>query len=371
MTHRWCSAACVAAGAALLLGVLGGCARGPAPLLTDVQTAVDLGYRIGWQTDLELPADEHINSLTVMGDKLVVTESSKIIDAVETSTGEIRWRHQVTDDITDLTDPLEYRGDVVVCTDVQAHVIHADQGKLIQRFQLAHHAATSPVIHQGMLVLGTPTGRVFAQAARTGTLMWQYKMTSAITADPVLEKGFVTVADTTGNVAAINARNGNLVWRKFKPPWGAVETQIRQAGNLVFVACSDQKLYAFERGSGNLRWQYLTQFPLTRSPDVIGQHVFQHTREHGLVCLDLLTGEVQWQSKELTGTPFMRRGDEVVFHAPGQEQGLDLHFVRVDSGELARTVHLDYVDHVLTENADGSALYLADNTGRIMKLLPR
>jgi outer membrane protein assembly factor BamB len=362
----------VAAAAALWLGILSGCARGPAPLLTDVPTATELGYRIGWQTDLELPDPDRIESLTPMGQMLVVVESSKIIEAVDTATGDIRWRHQVTDDITELTDPLAYRGDVVVCTDVRAHVIHADQGKLIQRFDLAHRASTSPVLHQGMLVFGTPTGRLFAQATRTGTLMWQYKMTSAISADPVIEKGFVTVADTTGNVAAISAGNGNLVWRKFKPPWDAVETQIRQAGNLILVACSDQKLYAFERGSGNLSWQYLTQFPLTHSPHVIGERVFQHTREHGVVCLDLVSGEVQWQSREVTGTPFMRRGDEVVFYEPDADGGLDLHFVRLDAGEIARTVHLDHVDHVLTDHADsGGALYLADNTGRIMKLLPR
>ncbi len=369
MSHRWRSAAW-AASAVVILGILGGCAgqRGGEELLVDVQTADALGCRIGWQTPLALPDDASIQSITPLGEMLVVVESNGMVDALNRDNGQVRWRQQVGDQLTKLTRPLSYQGDVVICSALYANVLQADQGNLVQRFELRHNANTQPLLYQGTLIFGSPQGIVFGQAVRDGLLMWRYKMTSAIEADMILEQGFVGVADTTGNVAAVNARTGNLVWRRYQPPWSACSNDLVNASGIMLVACSDQKLYAFERNGGGLNWQYLTQHPLTASPTIVNERVLQPTRERGLVCLDLLTGEELWRSQELRGRPFARRGTELLFEEP-TPTGLSIHYADIDTGQLVRTTRLPGVRRILED--EQRAWYLADAAGNIMQLLPR
>jgi len=334
-------------------------------LLADLPAVQALNYRIQWQTDLALTEDKPVRKATVVGDYLIVEETGNVFSCLRAADGEVVWRQRIGGDLERFHRPVADDGTIYLCSETRAFVIRADIGEVNAVYELRYNAATRPLLIQNHLVFGSPTGRVFTHSARDGLLRWEYEMGAAVVVDPIPVNGLVLVADSRGSVAMLNPDGGRIVWRAIKPPWEPISGQPVAAGGVAFVASEDGKLYAFERTSGTLFWQHITQYPLTTGPVVIGERLFQHTRE-GLLCLDALTGEELWRQPEAAGRPVMQMDGRLLLEDRGQ-----LRLLAVEDGAMVGAVDLPRADDIRVEGLRSGDLYLINQDGRIMKLSPR
>lgn len=340
-------------------------ATGPSRLLADQQTSAALDCRIVWQTDLGLAAGQTIESAGPLGDVFVVFEKGNVLTVLDADTGKTRWRRSVGTEAERFTRPTLHDQHVIICSETQLYAYRLDNGDLALTFKLQHNAHTDPIIFAGFVILGSPDGLLFAQTLRGGYLVWRYQMGGAIATNPLLAGSTLFVADESGQVAGLNAQTGLIIWRRSRPPWGAISAQPAGDNTLAFVACHDQKLYAFERASGSLFWQYLDENPLTEPPVVIGEHVYQRSKSRGLICLDTLSGNTLWNS-DLVGKPVQIRNQNLMLLDQGTINLLD-----VETGQSEGQIALPLANQIFFTAPKDGDLYLLNRDGRIMKLQPR
>ncbi len=334
-------------------------------LLADYEQSRALDYRIQWQTNLGLPADSRIKSIAHLNDVIVLMEQGNIVTVLDDATGKVRWRKSVGTELDRLAKPAVYDDHLILTSETRLHALRLDNGQFADTFDLKHNASTDPMILHGYVVLGSPEGLVFAQAMRGGYLTWRYQMSSAIQTNPLGKPGSLFVADQAGHVATINPQTGQIVWRRTRPPWGDIKAQPAADTAIAYVACLDQKLYAFDRATGDILWQYLAEFPLEHDPVVLGNTVLQRTRSRGVVALDTFSGQEKWRT-DTPGRPAQVRNGRMIF-----VDGQTLRFVDARTGEAGQTVELPRADMIHFDAPDNANLYLLDHTGRAMKLAPQ
>jgi len=352
--------------------VLGSCATSSStkdpsagPLLTDIESSGKLGYRITWQSTLALPTGETLIEVKPLGNVIALRETGNIVSLLDEATGKIRWRKRVGSQIERLASPVRLQDHLLVCSETRAYFLRLDNGALVDILGLERNAGTAPLIMAGNMIFGSPSGRIFAQDLEHGHPHWQYQMGAAINTQPVEMNGLLFVADLSGGVAVLNPIDGGVIWRNRNPPWGRITAQPAASEAAAYVASEDQKLYAFERTSGTIYWQYLTEHPLTDPPAVLGDYVFQRTRERGLVCLDALTGEELWRS-DVAGTVMQQLNDTLVLR-----DGNTMNSIDIESGELIESAEWPRAKMIVPADVSGGSLFLAHTDGRIMKLSPR
>ena len=358
--------------ACTLLAVLAACtptvsdsSLGDGSLLTDIGPAADIGYRIVWQTNLGLGDGKKLLDVQPIGDVLVARESGNVFSVIDADTGRIMWRKGVGRPIERFSKPIILGDTLIIASETRAHFLRVDNGGLVNIMDLDRNAGTSPIYLAGELIFGGPSGRVFAHDIDTGHPRWEYQMGGPINTQPLDVGGFLLVADQAGGVAVLNPATGAVVWRGIRPPWGRITGQPAASETVAYVASEDQKLYAFERTSGIIYWQYLTENPLTVGPVVLDDRVFQRTDGRGLVALDALTGDELWRS-DVPGSIMQQHDDQLVLR-----DGNQMHTIDIEGGKLISTAELPRAQMIVAARTDGGPLYLAHADGRIMKLAPR
>jgi outer membrane protein assembly factor BamB len=290
-------------------------------------------------------------------------ESQSMVSVLEPDSGSIRWRKSVAGVGERLQRPVAHEGHLFVPSETRVVALRLDNGNVADAFDLDHTASTAPLLVGDSLVFGTPQGLVYAQHAKTGLALWEYKMAAPIEVEPVRMGRHALVADSSGQVALLDPGNGRLVWRTANPPWEPIVAQPAGGDDLAYVASRDQKLYAFGRFRADVVWRYLTERPLTESPTLIGNRLFQPTKSRGLVCLDAETGQEKWRA-DVSGRPLQTHRDNL---------GL-LHENRINltrGGELLETVDFPGVDAIRVDDKRSGNLYLVARDGRVMRLAPR
>jgi len=334
-------------------------------LLTDIESSAKLGYRIAWQTTAGLEAGERVTAVYPMGEVIILRESGNILSMLNEATGAVRWRKAIGTETERFHAPVKLDEHLLVCSQTRAYFLRLDSGALDRAIELKRNASTAPLVSRGNMILGSPSGRVIAQDLEHGHPYWQYQMGGAIAARPIEMDGLILVADQTGGVAMINANDGDILWRAQNPPWDHISAQPTGGETIAYVASEDQKLYAFERNSGLILWQYLTEHPLTADPVVLGDHLYQRTGQRGLVCLDALSGEEIWRS-DVPGEVMQQTHRTLVLR-----DGNTMNSVDIDSGELIESADWPKAEMIVPASVTGGPLYLAHSDGRIMKLTPR
>lgn len=333
-------------------------------LLADLEQSRAMDYRIQWQQNLGLGRDESLEDLAVLTDAIIAMESGNIVTLLEPDSGKIRWRKSVGARSEKLHRPVVMDDHLFVSSATRVVAIRLDNGLIANVFDLKRTASTDPLPFRDMLIFGTPEGLIFAQHAETGLVLWEYQMAAPIDVQPKPMRDSVFVADSSGQVAVVNPLGGRLIWRTTRPPYEPIDAEPATSDQLAYVACRDQNLYAFGRTSPNLQWRYLTQNPLTEPPRLIGDRVYQPTRERGLVCLDAETGKEQWRS-DLAGQPAQLHEDRLWLTEPGR-----IHMAEADNGRPIQTVRLPQADIMRLDADRDGRLYLASRDGRVMRLAP-
>jgi outer membrane protein assembly factor BamB len=124
-----------------------------------------------------------------------------------------------------------------------------------------------PVIAYGKLYIANNAGVVFAIEARTGHEKWSYDAKRCTAASPAVANRLLyqvflnrppcnsQSSNVDGEIVAFHAIGGKVRWRR---SIGPSETSPLVSNGLVYVGDWRGKVYAFDAGTGKLRWTFTT-----------------------------------------------------------------------------------------------------------------
>ncbi len=235
------------------------------------------------------------NSLLFGGDAQLI--------AIDRENGDLLWQSDVSSEI--ITTPVIENGIAVVRTvDGKLYAFDAASGKQIWNYQwqiplLTLRGESIPLIAYGAVFIGTPTGQVIALDLKTGKLYWESVVASAkgrseldrmidIDAPIVESNGILFVAAHRQGLTAITAETGQLIWRRDIDLNSDI---LIYQGHLV-VADESGTLWSLDEKTGATFWKQ-TDFEGTEfnGVDLIGKHLVLRGNDSSLVWIDPVEGK--------------------------------------------------------------------------------
>ena len=111
-------------------------------------------------------------------------------------------------------------------------------------------ATTRPVIDEGRVFVSAGD-EIHALAESTGVSQW-HRSVGALSISPTAKAGWLIVPGSDGSLQGINASQGSEVWRIDLP--AALTVPVVIDGDLVFGACADGVVRAWQIADGAVRW---------------------------------------------------------------------------------------------------------------------
>jgi outer membrane protein assembly factor BamB len=167
------------------------------------------------------------------------------------------------------------------------HAFNAGTGALLWNTMVATDGdipSTSVVTGDGDIYIGTTGGTLYSVDARTGRPNWSYATGNGLETDPVAADGAVYVADTSGNLHAIAAASGKPVWRHASAP-GIAGPAV--SGGKVYIA-TGIALQELDAKSGDAGWSYSPpdHAAFVATPAAAGDLVFIGCTDDSLYALN-------------------------------------------------------------------------------------
>jgi outer membrane protein assembly factor BamB len=332
-----------------------------------------LGYRIDYQTRTFPETDSGIKSLEVMADSVFVLDGRNFLTRLRRSDGQRLWRIPVAD-TSDEVQGITFLPDteqVLLTATGQLLVLDDDTGSLIDKQRLGQIASTSPIVFGPVVIYGARNGQLVWHSFEVGYQWRSYQVAPAIRLRPLLVGNDVAVIATNGTVMMIDASSAAAIWEKRL--LSGVDAEPVAGEDLLYIAGLDQYVWALDAGTGRTVWRYLSETPLTSSPSLIGDHLYQYIPTEGLVCfearpVDAPGGRIIWTAPDVPGRVIGRDGVRL-FVWDGQRKRLAI--INAESGAVTDTVDLPGVRHLVITDPDSGDLYAASDDGRVIRLVPR
>jgi outer membrane protein assembly factor BamB len=197
---------------------------------------------------------------------------------------------------------------------------------------------SSPIITEGIVVVGSVDGTCYTLNAKNGRPRLQYQAHSSIVTSPAVKDGVAYFTTAGGYLYAIDiaAKNWPLenklrvFWQALyiygaapKPPnssgflwlyplgWG-VRTSSSPAlvDNTLYLGAGDS-LLALDINTQKPQWTFKAGNTIVSSPAVVGTTIYVGGQDGKLYALDRATGEKLWESStgdEITSSPAVANG---------------------------------------------------------------
>lgn len=124
---------------------------------------------------------------------------------------------------------------------------------------------SSPILHNGVVYIGSTNGVLTALEARSGHMLWKFQAGEGIYSTPTVQNGSIYVGDIDGFVYAVDAATGHQQWRSRVDGSGAkVWSSPAVTGGLVIVGAASAlnehpkvagEVLAFDATTGQRRWR--------------------------------------------------------------------------------------------------------------------
>lgn len=197
--------------------------------------------------------------------------------AIDTESGDLRWRHE-TDDGVMGTPAIREETVYVGSSDATLYAIDASTGEPRWRYETGGPIMSSPAYVDGRIIFGNVAGEVYALDAGNGDLLWSFDanrrsrrgvdLPVVITGSPTVCDGTVYVGSMVpgdeiyGELYAISATHGGAEWTA-APFAQAVGSSPVVVNDIVYVGAHtfdpsldvDAGIYAIDE-DGTVRWSY-------------------------------------------------------------------------------------------------------------------
>lgn len=173
----------------------------------------------------------------------------------------------------------------------------------------------------GLAVVATAlvTGAAFADFDGPAPVAWRWAQpTSAVPGGAPLVDGDTVYTAVGGRIYGLERQTGNQVWRfpVAEPLDSNFRNGVAMGGGLIVAITDNRTVYAVDKATGALKWQWTSQESVTGSPVIAGDRVVVGTLPGGLMSLDIKDGHPAWkESLKLKGAPYPNMatiGDNVI-----------------------------------------------------------
>ena len=224
----------------------------------------------------------------VSGDALYFAGYDGLLYARRLNGDEI-WDTRVGEADTIVGGPAIGDGLVLVgSNDGNMYAYDAESGSLEWTFGTDNGIWTTPAVANGVAYFGSLDHNVYAVNVADGNELWRFPAGGAVTAKPVVADGKVYVGSFDSVFFALDAATGQAAWRfdgADKWFWGGA---IYHDG-AVYAPSLDGNVYALDGQTGNLMWTLASDGPVVGSPAVVGDRLAS-TSKDGRVRLVRLAG---------------------------------------------------------------------------------
>jgi outer membrane protein assembly factor BamB len=210
--------------------------------------------------------------------------------AVDAKTGKELWRLGAGGPVSIWGSPVIWRKTIIFsCYDHNLYCISLNGKRIHWRFRAGDKMASTPLVHDGVVYIGSRDGRFYAVSAETGRLKWKVAIGHAICSSPIIHQGRIFFGSRNGfHCISIS---GGLVWSI--PLNGDADSEIGAHGERLFFGCTDRNVYCASL-RGRILWKYPTQEPVINKALVHGDRVIIGSFDGSVYCLDL-DGRLVWR----------------------------------------------------------------------------
>lgn len=236
------------------------------------------------------------------------------------------------------------------------------------KFKTNGGVASTPIIVEGRVYVGSQDKNIYCIDARDGRSLWNFMTEARIKSSPAVADGKVYVGPDDGYVYCLDAKNGSRIWRTYAG--GYIEASFKAVtgtrssplvvGDRVYVGSLDTNLYCLDADSGDIVWTYKTGGYITSSPAVSDGAVYITSQEPASGALYKLNADnstliwkcdiqyviVSDRGTDLHVSPTV--GDGMVFVAANKQ---NYYGVNATTGDIEWT-------YVTTEGTEGIGGYL-------------
>ncbi len=236
----------------------------------------------------------------------VVVSEDRIVTAVDSATGELRWNAMVDEVV--FTPPLVHQG-VVVLRSISGRLygLNADDGRIVwdtnfDQPDFVAFGSPRPIALGNTVIVGNADGRIVSVDLNSGFEAWQIYLASERSEElydeadsiPVIVNDRLFVADLGKAVVAYNLRDGNVLWEHRR----AAERRISVAGDAVVGFDANDRVFGLSADDGTLLW---TQdgFLHRKLSNIAasGQYVILDDKQGYLHVLDSRSGDIVGRAK--------------------------------------------------------------------------
>ena len=341
--------------------------------MIDRSAAHDLGYRIDWQRNIHPSKNSGIKDLVAQGDSVFVLDGRNFLSRLRRSDGVQLWQVPFGKAI-DEVQGIKYMPSlkrIFITSGGDMFVLDSDTGLQLAKQELDPIANTNSVQYGPYFLYGARNGQLVWHSYAVGHEWRAYQISPSILLAPQIFDNVVVTVGSDGRVMVLDADKVAQFWSKrllnkitARPAVGL--------GN-VYIAGLDQHLWALDIDTGRQSWRYLSRSPLTDSPVIVGERVYQQIPADGLVCfearpIDSPDGVIVWTAEGVKGNVVARLNSDLLVW---DQDMREMDVVDIAYGSVAKHLTLSNVQYLLGSLDGHGDLITASEDGRVLRLVPR
>jgi outer membrane protein assembly factor BamB len=327
----------------VVASVLGGCGSDsikPAELVKFKPTAAT---KVVWRESVG-GGDAYIFTPAVYENAVYAAGAGGTLARFDAATGKQAWR---VDTKQQLSGGVGADAGLIVVASRKGAVLAYDtKGKPAWKSQVSSEVLMAPRIAEGIVVVRSGDGKIYALNAADGKIKWEYRFTLPpliLRSDSgvVIVRNVVLAGLPGGKVVALNQENGNVMWEAtLAQPKGANElervTDIAAAPAIeteqACAASFQGRVGCYDIARGTLLWSREGSSSVALGVDPIT--LYMSDARGTVFAMDKNSGATIWKQDKLTARELSAPVQVSLFVAVGDFEGY-VHFMDRDDGSFA------------------------------------
>jgi serine/threonine protein kinase len=197
--------------------------------------------------------------------------------------------------------------------------------KTIWSFQMQGAVDGSPIIHNGIIYVGSRDQRLYALDGQKQRKLWHYDAGAPLRSTPTLHGDTLFFGDDDGTMHAVQSSGGRGRWRV--PLRGKIFASAAAGAGLIISATQAGRVVALNPTSGETIWEHFDGSPFYASPAVLNNLVIVANGTGQVKGLDIASGKVIWTfqaSGQVRATPACHDGLALIAALDGSVALLDI-----------------------------------------------
>ncbi len=232
---------------------------------------------------------------SVQGDMLFIGDLDGKLHALKTVDGSEVWTHETE---AQIDAGATFFGDNVLITseDGILYCLKKSDGSLNWKYETGDQLRCGATLAGDRTFLGGCDGKLHIVDVSKGKSVCDPAPLDGPTGStPAVSNGLAVVPTHSGDLFAIQAADGKQVW-KFRDPKLAQEFQnsVATAEGLVIASSHNRRVFALDLKDGSKRWDVTLRKRCDGSPVIIGDKIALAATDGRVILLDLKSGAELW-----------------------------------------------------------------------------